>query len=100
MTPKTLRQLRRTALRLNFAITHKQLRTKRQHLEGQLQKLLSDALAGTKINHLAGPIFERYVPEDGEFLYSDFARDLRDWAFRGSPPRLLMGNVLEDELGM
>jgi hypothetical protein len=100
MTPKVLRQLRRTALSLNFAIKHKQPPTKRQRLEIQLQTLLTDALAETKVNHLAGSIFERYVPDDGEFLYSDLDRDLRNWTIGGYPPGRLMGKALEDELGM
>lgn len=100
MTPKVLRQLRRTALRLNFAVKNKHSRTKRQHLEIQLKMQLADALAETKFNHLAGSIFERYVPDDGEFLYSDLEQDLRGWTIGGSPPRRLRGKVLEDALGM
>jgi hypothetical protein len=100
MTPKVLRQLRRTALSLSFAIKHKHPRAKRQRLEIQLQTLLTEALAGTKFNHLAGNIFEKYVLDDGEFLYSDFDRDLRAWDLRGSPPHRLTGKILEDDLGL
>lgn len=100
MTPKVLSKLRRTALSLNFAIKHKYPRAKRQHLEKQLLALLSEALVGTKMNHLAGSIFEKYVLDDGEFLYPVLDRDLRAWDLRGSPPHRLTGKVLEEELGL
>lgn len=100
MTPKVLSQLRRTALRLNFATKHKHPRAKRQYLESRLQTLLSEALAGTKISHSAGSILEKYVLDDGEFLYSDLDRDLRTWDLIGSPPLRLKGKILEDDLGM